>query len=194
MEMYASKWMYLHEYVIAQMKKNISPLVIVKNVHTEKFKADEDIIARNIFLTITYHRAMWQWLFDNPKETKKDFIKEFHITGLVVNSCFLCSYVDKHSTYIYDEDGFKTFFFNCALCPVKWPSSLTENQCLYSNEEYERDGLFSQFCRVRYNELVYSCDNFDFNSYLKSLSLAKRIRDLPLTDEVAAIFKSEGLK
>lgn len=194
MELYASERMSLHEYVISQIKRNISPLVIVKNIRTERFKTDEDIIGRDIFLTITYHRALWQWLSENPKKVKSDFIEEFHITGYVVNNCFLCSYAD-HATYVDNEDEFETSSFSCAICPVKWPSSLTENQCMYSDEEHflqnERDGLFLQFCRNRHDDSI-GCSSID--SHLEFLSLAKRIRDLPLTDEVAAIFKSEGLK
>lgn len=34
MTLYASERMTVNEYVISQMKKNISPLVIVKNIFT----------------------------------------------------------------------------------------------------------------------------------------------------------------
>lgn len=195
MTLYASERMTVNEYVISQMKKNISPLVIVKNIFTERFNVNSDIIGRDIFLTVIFHRAMWKWLYENPKKVKRDFINDFNIKDLVLNSCFLCNYVDKQSTYVDDEEGGKTLYFDCSKCPIKWPSSLIENQCLYSDHKYlfrdERDGLFAQYCHALHMDFL---SDGCIRSCMETLPIIKKIYDLPLTDEVANLFRSKGVE
>ena len=60
---------------------------------------------------IIKHRAMWQWLSENPNENKLAYIKTCNINPHPHNECFLCEYVLKDGTP------------NCENCLLVWPKN-----------------------------------------------------------------------
>ena len=60
--------------------------------------------------------------------------------------------------------------YNCARCPLKWPSSYHELMCLHENEKMESDGLYEQ-CMYQSHPYVAN--------YEKTASIAREIANLP---------------
>lgn len=86
---------------------------------------------------LTKHRALWNWLADNPGETKDDWPGwvVYHGRRYIENWCYACVYdTDKG-----DEEGGSDC---CEYCPLVWPGDLDccEAYSLYQEWRIAKEG------------------------------------------------------
>lgn len=108
----------------------------------------------------TAHKALWNWLSENPQESQLEWIGWKHNGGEYEidedsNDCFACDYVTSQES--------------CKECPLLWPEG--SKGCCYRIDN-ER-GLHTKWC--------------DETDLQRRSELAAKIRDLPVREGVKCI-------
>ena len=115
-----------------------------------------------------WHKELWNWLADNPSESKQRFFYENKCNIIPKHFCFAC----ESANWISDDCGDEF----CSNCPINWGKSkpFACEHC-EDDDDFLEDDEIALYAEWRKEALAYECEKD-----LKNLStLARQIANLP---------------
>jgi hypothetical protein len=93
------------------------------------------------------HRMLWNWLADNPSNSKYNFFESHEIDKTPHNYCYAC----ETAKWIYGSNGDES----CSNCPINWGKikPFACEHCKYDDDFLENDeiALYEQWRRESQN-------------------------------------------